>query len=161
MLRYLLVIVVGVLAAQHQLFERMLAWLQTHWCKVAFWSLFPVCVAVVGFLMLFIRKKGYASALEAPAVFLLCFVGYAYLSAIPVVKSVLAFLGKHSMNMFLTHTLVYVYWCNRFSYSFGYPELIVLVLVADTLVISLLLEGERKLLSRGWTMLRARLAPRN
>ncbi len=161
LLRYLLVIVVGVLAAQYHLFERLLAWFQGLRWKVIFWCFFPVCVAAVGFLMWFIRKEGYASALETPAVFLLCFVGYAYLSAVPMVKTVLAFLGKHSMNMFLTHTLIYMYWCNQFSYSFGYPELILLVLVADTLVISLLLEGERKLLSRGWTMLRTRLAPRN
>ncbi len=161
LLRYLLVIVVGILAAQQHLFERLLAWLQGNRRKAIFWCFFPVCVAAVGFLMWFVRAEGYASALETPAVFLLCFAGYAYLSAIPVVKSVLAFLANHSMNMFLTHTLIYMYWCNQFSYSFGYPELILLVLVGDTLVISLLLEGERKLLSRGWTTLRARLATRS
>ncbi|MCC8100110.1 MAG: acyltransferase [Clostridiales bacterium] len=161
MLRYLLVIIVGVLAAEHHLFERLLVWFRGLRCRAAFWCFFPVCVAIVGFLMWFICKKGYASMLEAPAVFLLCFAGYAYLSVIPLVKNILAFLGKHSMNMFLTHTLIKAYFFNEFSYSFGYPELILLVLVADTLVLSLLLEGERKLLSRGWTMLHARLAPRN
>ena len=67
----------------------------------------------------------------------LCFDG---LSKIPVISSALSFLGKHSMNMFLTHTFIYYYFFENFIYSFNHFLLIFLSLVCITLALSVVIE---------------------
>ena len=65
---------------------------------------------------------------------------------IPVVSTVMAFIGKHSMNMFLTHSFIFYYWFREFTYSFRYPALIVAVLVAETIVVSIVIEFLKKVI---------------
>lgn len=52
----------------------------------------------------------------------------------------LVFLGKHSMNIFLTHTLFSTYFFSNFIYGFGNPILIFIVLLAISLVLSIAIE---------------------
>ena len=54
--------------------------------------------------------------------------------------TVLAFLGKHSMNMFMTHTFLRAYWYHDFIYSFKYAWLDTLVLLVITLLLSIVIE---------------------
>lgn len=56
------------------------------------------------------------------------------------------FLGIYSAGIFLIHNFIRTTWFNDFTYSFGYPVVIVLVLLADSLVASMLVEGLKKLL---------------
>ena len=56
------------------------------------------------------------------------------------------FLGKHSMNIFLTHTFIRVYFFRAWTYSFGSFWLIALILLVESLAISLVIEGFKKLI---------------
>ncbi|MGN0514373.1 MAG: acyltransferase family protein [Lachnospiraceae bacterium] len=58
----------------------------------------------------------------------------------------LVFLGKHSMNMFLIHTLIFEYYFSDFIYSFRYWFLITAALVVTSLVGSILIEYLKKAL---------------
>lgn len=56
----------------------------------------------------------------------------------------LEFIGKHSTNIYLTHTFIYSYFFPKFSYSSNSPIIIFLQLIFTTLVISCLLEAIKK-----------------
>lgn len=57
----------------------------------------------------------------------------------------LAFLGKHSMNIFLFHTFIYGYFLKDFIYSLRYPPLVFLFLLILCLLISILIEKLKEL----------------
>ena len=59
---------------------------------------------------------------------------------IPFLDKVLGFLGKHSMNIFLTHTFIRAYYLEKFIYSLKHFILIILVLLLMSLGISIILE---------------------
>lgn len=63
-----------------------------------------------------------------------------YVAGIPVIGKLLEILGKHSMNMFLTHTLIRVTYFQDFSYGFGNAWLNILVFTIVTLILSLGIE---------------------
>ncbi len=54
--------------------------------------------------------------------------------------TLLGFLGKHSMNIYMIHTFVYYYFWRDEIYAFGSPWLILLVVTAITLAISFVIE---------------------
>jgi peptidoglycan/LPS O-acetylase OafA/YrhL len=56
----------------------------------------------------------------------------------------LKFLGKHSINIYMIHTFIFYYWFSRFIYSFKYPALIFVGLLAICLIISIILEYGKK-----------------
>ncbi|MCM1157266.1 MAG: acyltransferase [Bacteroidales bacterium] len=56
----------------------------------------------------------------------------------------LGFLGKHSMNIFLVHTLIFEYYFPDFIYGFRYWLLITLALLAVSLLISVCCEAVKK-----------------
>ena len=68
------------------------------------------------------------------------FLVYLYIVKIPVLRGVLSFLGKYSMNVFLLHTFYRSYYLNDFIYSFKYASLIVFVLLALSLATSIVIE---------------------
>ncbi len=55
-------------------------------------------------------------------------------------KMPLAFLGKHSMNIFMIHTFIFYYWFKSFIYWFKYPVLIFSVLLLISVLISVIIE---------------------
>ncbi len=71
---------------------------------------------------------------------------YEFLPDIKYLNTMLIFAGKHSMNMFLTHTLIRHVYFNDFTYSFKYPVLIVAVLFGISLLLSILIEQMKKLI---------------
>ena len=50
------------------------------------------------------------------------------------------FIGKHSMNMYLTHTFIFCYFFNDFIYGLEYPILMFLALFGISLFISVIIE---------------------
>lgn len=67
-----------------------------------------------------------------------------FLNRIPGLRTILMILGQYSMNIFLFHNFIRARWFEAFSYSFHYWWLIVLVLVADNLLISIVIEWFKK-----------------
>lgn len=52
----------------------------------------------------------------------------------------MAYLGKHSMNMYMVHTFVFSYFFHDFIYSFQYPIFIFSALLLSSLGVSIVLE---------------------
>lgn len=69
---------------------------------------------------------------------------YKFVIRIPVLRTVLLFLGKHSMNIFLFHTFVRNDLMHDFIYGLKVPVFIVLTLLAVSLMVSLLIELLKK-----------------
>lgn len=77
-----------------------------------------------------------------PIIFL-CFCRK-YVIRIPLLKNILWYLGKYSMNMFLIHSILKNRYLKPFLYSFRYYWLIPLVLLAISLAFSVGLEWIKK-----------------
>ncbi len=60
------------------------------------------------------------------------------------IKKVMAFLGKHSMNIFLFHTFIFLFWFQYYIYASRNPIIIILTLLAICIPISLILEWIKK-----------------
>ena len=71
---------------------------------------------------------------------------------IPVIRKVFAFLGKHSMNIFFTHTFFYLILYREFVFHFRHAGITYLILLGCSLVLSLLLEGIKFLLCLPWKL---------
>jgi peptidoglycan/LPS O-acetylase OafA/YrhL len=65
---------------------------------------------------------------------------------IPKLARAVSFLGKHSMNVYMIHTFIFYYWFEEFIYSFKYPILIFVVLMAICIVISICVEYGKKMI---------------
>lgn len=78
----------------------------------------------------------------APAyIIMLC---YSYLTKLKIISSILSFLGKHSMNIFLIHSFYRDVYFHEFFYSFYYAWLDYLVLLVVSLLSSVILEWVKK-----------------
>ena len=69
---------------------------------------------------------------------------YVILGEIPVLRNVLRFFGKHSMNIFLSHTFLRAYYLKDFIYGLKYPALIFAMLTALSLLLSILIDLIKK-----------------
>ena len=66
---------------------------------------------------------------------------YEFIIDLPIVRHVLIYLGKHSMNIFLIHTFIRYYYFADLTYSFKHFVLIVLFLLGSSLAVSYVIEG--------------------
>lgn len=73
------------------------------------------------------------------------YIGFEFLAPVKILNKIFAFLGKHSLNIFLVHTFFYYYYARDFIYSFGHGLLVVLVLLLCSLAVSVLIELLKKL----------------
>lgn len=71
---------------------------------------------------------------------------YEFFIELPVIKPVLEFLGKHSADIFYTHTFVRALWMTELVYSFRHAAVIFLFLLGVSLGISFVLDFIRKYL---------------
>ena len=83
----------------------------------------------------------FGQQLAAPALIYFCYEG---LSAVPLLGKALAFLGKHSMNIYFTHTFILRSFYDVL-FSLRHAAASTLVLVAASLLLSVGLEGLKKL----------------
>lgn len=95
---------------------------------------------------IFRQSYGYLWITDAILAILVGLICEIIISKIKVISIPLNFIGKNSMNMFLTHTFVYYYYFRDFTYSFGNSALVVLVLVLVTLLLSILIEETKKVI---------------
>ncbi|MBR1416903.1 MAG: acyltransferase family protein [Bacilli bacterium] len=76
---------------------------------------------------------------------LICYL-FEFFSSIPLIKNVLRFLGKHSMNIFLIHWIVAQKYLREYIYSYKNFLKIFLALLIISLVISIAIELLKKLI---------------
>lgn len=96
--------------------------------------------------VLFREKLNYTFLEIRDGLIPMIFIGYCYEFILPIkyLTNVLQFLGKHSMNIFLTHTFIRYYYFKDFTYYFKYSVLIVLVLLGVSIIISIVIELLKK-----------------
>lgn len=143
--RYYFVIILGVLAATGEWFEKLFSIKKV---PAAVQGLLGV-ILLAGFVLLrqnYVVYNEFAYLLDAPIAVFVSWFGARFLTAIPGVRHVLAFLGKHSMNIYFVHTFFYMAIYQEFIYSFRYAGLIFLMLVIVSLGYSVVLECVKWLL---------------
>lgn len=63
-----------------------------------------------------------------------------FVNKIKILNIIFSFLGKHSANIYLIHTLLFYYWFPNFFYSIENPLIIFLLLISISLMFSILME---------------------
>lgn len=69
-----------------------------------------------------------------------------FIFIIPGLQQVLLLLGKYSVNIFLVHNYIRNVWFYDYTYHFKYPFLIVIVLLLESLVLSIFIEWLKKII---------------
>ena len=153
---YLPVVGFGLVFAKYNLFESI--YIQIRRQKTTYVSGFFILVVLIALFTYCRQEIGFSYIFDVFTAVLICLFCYLYLHSVLFLRKGLSFIGKHSMNMFLTHTFVRHINSNfhDFSYSPRYPLLILLLLLADTLLLSIIIEELKKWLSRGWNALKKR-----
>lgn len=138
---YALGIVLAIVCARYNVFERWRA------CrKILFRTMVTICL-VLGLLCLYyVRTRGLCSVylVDNLTAVDIAFLITGVLGYIPVLNRVLEFIGIHSMNLFMMHTFIKSYFFKDFTYSWRYSWLILVILIADTLIISIVIEILKK-----------------
>ena len=88
----------------------------------------------------YVVYQTYVAYVDAPIVLVIVYFACQVLGSIPVLRKVLAFIGTHSMNIYLVHTFFYMSLWRAFIYRFKYAGLIFLALLVTTLLYSVILE---------------------
>ncbi|MBQ7776957.1 MAG: acyltransferase family protein [Lachnospiraceae bacterium] len=149
---YYLTIVLGVCFAYGKWFDKLMS---ARIPAILHWIV--GCAGFVGCILVRENKVVFENYLYIAdafiAVFLVYFAGI-LLASVPVLKTLLHFIGKHSMNIYLVHTFFYLILWQDFIYSFHYAGLILLVLLALCLLFSVLLELLKSLLIKAWRRIR-------
>lgn len=155
LVRWLLCIVLGIWFADKDILVRLKQWQIT---DNKYFS--KGCKFILGTLGLYLLVVLRQSVFGADYMFLLdgivptyvIWYSYEFITGIRYVRNVLMFLGKHSMNMFLTHTFIRAVWFDEFIYSWKYVGLIMLALTVTSLMLSIVIEELKKLVRyRTWT----------
>lgn len=91
------------------------------------------------------RNKAWEFKYAVTPVFVICFFRYCIVR-IPVIKQILAFLGKHSMTIFLTHTFIRYNYLNDFVYSFSNFIKIYAVLFVLSIALAVVIDTAKQLI---------------
>lgn len=150
--RYLFVAVFGVCAAYGRWPDKLLN-LKLH-------PLLQGLIGLGGFVLCVLIRQNYVvystyvHLVDAPMALFLVYFAAALLGRIPGIGRVFAFIGKHSMNIYLVHTFFYMALWRDYIYHFKFAGVTFLLLFAATLLYSIVLEflkritGLKKLLAR-------------
>lgn len=140
--RYLFVAVFGVCAAYGKWPDRLLN-LKMH--RLVQWLIgvggFALCVLI---RQNYVVQEQYIHLVDAPIALFLIYFGAVLVGSVPVLGSVLAFIGKHAMNIYLVHTFFYMILWRQYIYYFRYAGLTFLLLLAVSLAYSVVLELLKK-----------------
>lgn len=148
LLHYTLAMALGMYCAESDLFTRWKTFEETRLRKIPKILLFLFQLLLLAALVVFRQSdagQGLLEVFDGIIPVYLAYFGRHYLFRLPGLCQVLMFLGKHSMNMFLTHTLIRTTFFQDFSYSFGNAWLNVLVLLVITVLLSMVIEALKKL----------------
>lgn len=153
--RYFFVAVFGVVAAYGNWPEKLMN-LKIH---PVFWWIFAVAGSVLSVLIRqnALVKDWFWNYVDAFVAFFLIGAIVMTLGTVPVVKTVLKFLGKHSMNIFLVHTFFYMIVWRKYVYYFEYAIATFVVLLGISLVYSVLLELVKKVVQKIFKILKKKM----
>lgn len=145
---YILCALLGTICAKNDLFEKLSScFSQRVWAKFikTFFALGIIAIMSILYLKREHIENLTIENLTDPIMsFTICWLGFELLSTMPFVGRGLAFVGKHSMNIFLTHTFIYYYYGQKYIYSCRYFGLVVVVLLICSLILSMGIEELKK-----------------
>lgn len=140
--RYFFVAALGVAAAGGNWFEKIMN-LKIHpifwWIGAVIGSFFAVLIRQNAL----VRDRFWNYADAFIAFFIICAV-LMTVGRVPVVNKVLGFIGKHSMNIFLVHTIFYMVAWRKYIYYFEYAVATFFILLGVSLLFSVVLEFVKK-----------------
>lgn len=135
--RYFPVCMAGIVTAYTNLLDKILLNKLPLWLKWLI-GIFILAATVVLRQNPFVYEYLYM-VIDTLAAFAVVIFGGLLLDTVPIIKNVLEFIGKNSMHIFFVHTFFYLILWRDFVYSFKYPILIFLVLLALSLGYSVIL----------------------
>lgn len=147
LIRWLFTGALGIWCADRNIFVKLKEW---KICKNS--KLSAIIKAVAEILILTgiykFRKSGvgneYLELADGLGAFFIIAFSFEFIGCVKWLKKLLEFLGKHSMNMFLIHTVFRAIWFDEYIYGFKYVGLIMLALVVVTVFLSMLIEWVKK-----------------
>ena len=147
--RYLLAYTLGLYFAQHDLLARIKEKFMEQ--NVA-GKLLSLIVSLIGLAVIIKCRQNawigwkYLDFWDGFAAMYVIVISYIYILNGKWIVKGLGFLGKHSMNIFLIHSFYRDVFFHKFTYSFYYAWLDYIVLMAISLVTSIVLEWFKKLI---------------
>lgn len=147
--RYLLAYTLGMYFAQHDLLARIKEKFMKQ--NVA-GKLLSLIVSLIGLAIIIKCRQNawigwkYLDFWDGFAAMYMIVISYIYILNGKWIVKGLGFLGKHSMNIFLIHSFYRDVFFHEFTYSFYYAWLDYIVLMAISLVTSIVLEWFKKLI---------------
>ena len=147
--RYLLAYTLGMYFAQHDLLVRIKEKFMEQ--NVA-GKLLSLIVSLIGLAVIIKCRQNawigwkYLDFWDGFAAMYVIVISYIYILNGKWIVKGLGFLGKHSMNIFLIHSFYRDVFFHKFTYSFYYAWLDYIVLMAISLVTSIVLEWFKKLI---------------
>lgn len=144
--RYFFVAVFGVCAAYGKWVDKLLN-IKIHWALK--WILgFGLYIVAILVRQNYVVYQTYVAYVDAPIVLIIIYLTCQLLGSIPPIRKLLAFMGTHSMNIYLVHTFFYMSLWRDFIYRFKYAGLVFMTLLLTTLLYSVVLEFIKKKLIR-------------
>lgn len=141
---YFFVMALGIVSAYGNWFEKIIN------------SKIPAAVRIIIEIALialgvFIRENAFVQEkilyfTDALIAFVIILFAADCIGAVPGLRKVFAFLGKHSMNIFFTHTFFYLILYRNYVFRFRYAIVTYLIVLACSLLLSLILEGLKYLI---------------
>lgn len=147
--RYLLAYTLGMYFAQHDLLARIK---EKFMEQNVVGKLLSLIVSLVGLAVIIKCRQNawigwkYLDFWDGFAAMYVIVISYIYILNGKWIVKGLGFLGKHSMNIFLIHSFYRDVFFHEFTYSFYYAWLDYIVLMAISLVTSIVLEWFKKLI---------------
>lgn len=148
MTKWIGAIIIGYLAAENNWFVRLG---EFKLCSNSTWNFagkLAADILVLAALIWFrqeVETSSYLVLLKYSVVpFWVVYFCYRYIVSVPGVGTVLQWIGKHSMNIFLVHTFYRWIWCRDFIYGLKYDMLIILTLFVISVITSIALESLKK-----------------
>jgi len=145
-LQYLLAGVVGVYAAENNVFEKLreLRVLKNKYGNKAIKLLILLLILALFLYIKILKFSKLHTLAYVPISFLIILIGYEFVFIWKPIRVVSAFLGKHSVNMYMSHTFLYRHYFKDFYYSLKNPYLIFGTLLATSLLLSMFIELIKK-----------------
>ena len=143
----LLPYLLGMIAADYSVFDKIDAFLSSK--KFGFWAVLAFCLLGMalsyGVSTMVKRKEVWELHFGLLTIPWILFCNY-ILGSISFLRKPLIFLGKHSMNIYFTHTFIRSRYGNSLVYSRGHFVMVFLTLLFLSLLLSIFIESFKKVL---------------
>lgn len=144
--KYLFIVVLGIVFAEHNVFERIESYMEAK--KGLRYFLVVILIAAIPLTAVIKSNVNSKYLLDAVMAILVIELTHLFIRRIACLNTVLAFIGKYCLDMWLIHSFFIEYWFQKFTYSFKNIWVIFFVLAAITLFISVSISKIEQLCSR-------------